>query len=168
MIKKIIVTLMLSLVVALLCACSSVTSDRNAKESSPELQRLCRIDIYSAKDDSFIKSIEDPDLLNQFQKIEDEISELSDFSDNEKIADSLKNYTPFYQIISYKSPAAIYNDGELEKLSTLTIYTDTNVCKIEVAAENVKSFSVSSEYLAFYATLSEENMTFLSSLESVP
>ena len=68
--------------------------------------------------------------------------------------------------MAYKSPVAVYNDGELEKLYTITVYKDTNIIKMEVSEETIKSFPVPSEYLTFYEDVTDEEMEFLMSLTS--
>lgn len=161
--KKIVFTIILSLIIAILSACSSGTTDNNREYTSQKLQHLCRIEIYSAEDDTLINTIEDSDMLSQFN----ELNVVSDFTDNEEeIKNALKDSTPLYRIVTYKSPAAVYNDGELEKLYTITVYKDTNIIKMEVSEETIKSFPVPSEYLTFYEDVTDEEMEFLMSLTS--
>ncbi|MBU5439918.1 hypothetical protein KQI42_18050 [Tissierella sp. MSJ-40] len=162
--KKIVFTIILSLIIAILSACSSGTTDNNREHTSQELQRLCRIEIYSAEDDTLINTIEDSDMLSQFNGLN---NVASDFTDNEEeIKNALKDSTPLYRIVAYKSPVAVYNDGELEKLYTITVYKDTNIIKTEVSEETIKSFPVPSEYLTFYEDVTDEEMEFLMSLTS--
>lgn len=161
--KKIGFTLILFLIITLLCACSTNKADNNHKYTSQELQRLCLIKIYSAKDDTLINTIEDRDILSQFNQLS---NKNLNFTDNEERKNALKGSTPLYVIVAYKSSAAIYNDGNLEKLYTITIYKDINTIKMEISKNAIKSFSVPSEYLTCYQNMTDEKMKFLKSLTS--
>lgn len=160
--KKIDFAIILSLIVTTLCACSLSMTDNNRKHASQKLQRLYRIEVYSAESDTLLNTIEDSKILTQFNALD---SEVSDFFNNEEIKNVLKDATPLYRIVTYKSPAAT-NDTELEKLSTITIYKNTNIIMMEISENNIKSFSVPSEFLIFYENATAEKMEFLKSLAS--
>ena len=72
--------------------------------------------------------------------------------------------SPLYTIISYKTPAAIYGNETLEKLTEITVYDNSNIIKEQVEPENIKGVAISEEYLSFYFTISKEDKTFLLSL----
>lgn len=55
-------------------------------------------------------------------------------------------------------------EKELEENITITLYEDTNIIKMEVSQESIKSFPVPEEFLIFYYEISEEDMSFYRSL----
>lgn len=69
-----------------------------------------------------------------------------------------------YYMISYKYPAARFGKKELEENTTITLYEDKNIIKMEVSGESVKGFLVPEEFLIFYYEVSEEEMNFYRSL----
>lgn len=69
-----------------------------------------------------------------------------------------------YDLISYKYPVARFGGKELEKNTTITLYENTNIVKMTVAEEAIKSLSIPEEFLTFYYELSEEEINFFRSL----
>lgn len=150
------------LLITVLGACS-IDRNKNDKEyTSRELQRLCRIEVYSSEDNSLINTIEDSDILFKFNQWSNEITGLS--GEKNEIKEKLEDSESLYCIAAYKSSAALHKDRELEKNITVTIFKDTNMIKVEISPEAIKSFSVPSEYLIFYEDITDEKMQFLISL----
>jgi hypothetical protein len=159
--KNILVLSFLALVVILL-GYNNLSKISGKETTSQKLQRLSRIEVYSAKDNVLINTFEDRDALLQFDKV---CTDILSVSGNEEDVNTFPgNKLPLYTIITYKKSAAIYSKKELEKSLTLTLYQDSNKIKLEVAPENVKAFSVPDEYLTFYADLSDENLKYLLAL----
>ena len=69
-----------------------------------------------------------------------------------------------YTIVSYKEPAAVYNNGALEKLMEITVYEDSNIIREQVVQESIKGDYIPEEYLIFYSMVSDENKNFILSL----
>lgn len=127
---------------------------------SDDLQRLSRIEIYSSNG-SLINTIEDKNILSQFNKIQgNDIS----YEQESEIKNTINNLTELYTIISYKAPASRWNNGTLEKLMEITIYSDIDMIKEQIAPENIKNFNVSEEFMTFYVSISPEEKEFLLSL----
>lgn len=76
----------------------------------------------------------------------------------------LEDYEPQYIITSFKTPAAIFNDGNLEEISNITIYKDTNMIKMQISPDTIKGYRVPSEYLTNYFEITDEVRDFLISL----
>ncbi|SEM71548.1 hypothetical protein [Hydrogenoanaerobacterium saccharovorans] len=160
--SKKIIFIMSLLLITVLGACSIDTTKNDKEYTSQELQRLCRIEVYSSEDNSLINTIEDSDILFKFNQWSSEITGLS--GEKNEIKEKLEDSESLYCIAAYKSPAALHKDGELEKNITVTIFKDTNMIKVEISPEAIKSFSVPSEYLTFYEDITDEKMQFLISL----
>ncbi|QUH19967.1 hypothetical protein [Alkaliphilus sp. B6464] len=161
--KKIIITIALSLI-TILSGCSIGTTTNDKEYTSQDLQRLSCIEVYSAEDNVLINTIEDSEVLFQFNELDSEVSGFA--GKGKEIEKMLEDSIPMYKIVIYKTPAATYNDGKLEKIVTITTYKDINMIKTEVSAETIKSFSVPSKYLTFYEDITDEKMEFLVSLAS--
>ena len=144
--------------VLLLVGCNA---DKNSAEK--DLQRLSLIEVYSS-DGKLINSVEDIDTLYQFENLEYiDITE-DTTSEQTELENMIGELSPLYTIISYKTPAAIYGNETLEKLTEITVYDNSNIIKEQVEPENIKGVAISEEYLSFYFTISEEDKTFLLSL----
>lgn len=132
----------------------------NSVNNSEDLQRLSRIEIYSS-DGSLINAIEDKNILSQFNKIQgNDIP----YEQEDEIKNTINNLSVLYTIISYKTPASHWNNGTLEKSMEITIYSDVDTIKEQVAPENIKGFHVPEEFMTFYVTISPEEKEFLLSL----
>lgn len=165
MIKKNILMIALLLLAVTLAGCSIGTAASTKKHSSKGPENLSRIEVYSAKDNVLINTIEDSKMLLQFNELYKGVSDFAGRTDSDLEAKkNLGDSIPLYRIVTYKSSAALYNDGKSEKLTTITIYKGTNITKMEVSPKAIKSFSVPSEYLTFYETISDTKMKFLMSL----
>lgn len=156
--RKLYFLALCSITILLLSGC-------NADKNSPEKdsRQLSLIQIYSSEGE-LINSIEDVDVLYQFSHLDyTDISANTD-SEQTELKNMTKELSALYTIISYKTPAAIYSDETLEKLTEITVYENSNIMKEQVAPENIKGMSISEEYLIFYYTVSEDDKTFLLSL----
>ena len=146
-----------------LCICAGCSIQQGGKYTLEELDNLAEIRIYSAENDELIKTISDEEQLYRYNQcsnfdgsyIEERQSEL------EKDLEGAKEQ---YYLISYKYPVARFGNKELEENTTITLYEDTNIIKMTVAEESIKTFSVPEEFLIFYYEISEEEMDFYRSL----
>ena len=158
--RKIIIVLVLLLSFAMLGGCS--------KEKTGNLQQIKQIEVYNAEDNKLIKTIDDEETLIQFNRntaFEEELENVDEDTDKQaEIRKELEDYEPQYIIISYKKPAALNNDGTLEKISEITVYRDTNMIMEQISSDTVKSLSIPSESLTFYYEISDERRDFLISL----
>lgn len=144
-----------------LTGCSEVR-----EEDEMELQRLAQIEVYS-KGGDLINIITDEDILYQFSHLES-MSGLDDSgifddmdSSQDGLADRVDETAVLYRMVSYKTPAAVLNDGKLEKETEITIYEDSDIVKEQIMPEAVKGMNVLEEYLTFYNLVSEEDKEFL-------
>ncbi len=156
------IVLLSALVLCILTGCSA---RQDKKYSMEELDNLAKIEIYSAKDNELIKTIEDEETLYQYNQhgfFDD--SEIEEHQ--EELEKSLEGAREQYYFISYKYPAAKFGSREPEENVTLTFYENSNTVKMTVSEEAVKNISLPQEFLTFYYELSEEEMEFYQSLIS--
>lgn len=146
-----------------LCICAGCSARQGKKYTREELDNLAEIKIYSAEDHELIKTISDEEQLYQYN-----LCMLFEDSDIEERQDELEKdlaeAKEQYDLISYKYPVARFGEKELEKNTTITLYENTNIVKMTVAEEAIKSLSIPEEFLTFYYELSEEEINFLHSL----
>ncbi len=132
-------------------------------DAEHETQQLAQIEVY-AGDGNLLSTVSDQDVLQQFSELHDtEILPDAD-SEQSELEEELEDCGVLYKIVSYKEPAAVINDGSLEKLAELTVYEGSNIVHERVAPENVKAAQISEEYLGFYMTISDEDKDFILSL----
>jgi hypothetical protein len=173
--KKYIIWLLTAFIAITLVGCSEVISFEASTDdnTTDNLQRLSCIKIYSATNQTLINTIEDKDILIKFIQnttfAEQWTNTGTDDSidQQEKIRQKLEDYEPQYIITSYKTPAAIINDGNLEKISDITIYKDTNIIKMQISPDTIKAYRIPSEYLTDYFEITDEVRDFLISLTGV-
>lgn len=146
-----------------LCICAGCSARQGKKYTREELDNLAEIKIYSAEDHELIKTISDEEQLYQYN-----LCMLFEDSDIEERQDELEKdlaeAKEQYDLISYKYPVARFGEKELEKNTTITLYENTNIVKMTVAEEAIKSLSIPEEFLTFYYELSEEEINFFRSL----
>lgn len=156
--KKIILKISI-LTMFLLCICAGCPAGQGEKYTAEDLGNLAEIRIYSAENDTLIKTIIDEEQLYQYNQCP-----FPDDSDTEEHQNKLKEMSEGareqYYLISYKYPVARFGEKELEENTTITLYKNTNIIKMTVAEENIKAFSIPEEFLTFYYELSEEDMDF--------
>ena len=160
--KKRTYMLALSLLPVLFLAGCALNKDSKEKD----LQRLSQIEIYSG-DGELVNTIEDENILYQFRQLDDRDTSFESDSEQEELKNTAESLAVLYTIISYKKPAAVYNDGALEKEMEITVYENSNIIKEQISPDNIKGTSVPEEYLTFYGTVSEEDREFLLSLGEV-
>lgn len=146
-----------------LCICAGCSAGQGQKYTREDLDNLAEIKIYAAKDHELIKTIIDEEQLYQYnQCMFFEDSDIEERQDElEKDLDEAKEQ---YDLISYKYPVARFGGKELEENTTITLYENTNIVKMTVAEESIKSLSIPEEFLTFYYELSEEEINFFRSL----
>lgn len=170
MTKKLIVTLVLLLQFSVFSGCAAETSANGSKDIKKN-QRLACIEVYSANDRTLLTTIQDKESLAAFDENTSFTGEWdetydadNDMDQQAKIQKKLENYESQYLFISYQTPAAIHNDGTLEKVLEITTFKDTNIVKVQISPDTVKNLSIPSEYLTFYLEASDEEMAYLHSL----
>lgn len=133
-------------------------------DSGKDLQRLCLVEVYGT-DGELIKAVEDEDSLRAFNECNLDSGAL-DFDEEQqaKLADEAGKHEILYTFVSYKTPAALWNDGKPEKLKETVLYKDTGIVKEQIAPETVKSMSVPARYLTFYYTVSEKQQELYRSI----
>lgn len=82
----------------------------------------------------------------------------------EELKKDLEGAEEQYYLTAYKYPVARFGAKEPEENHTVTLYEDTNIIKMTVAEEAIKSFSLPEEFLTFYYEMPEEEMEFFRSL----
>lgn len=123
---------------------------------------LAKIEIYSAQNNELIKTIDSEKILNDYNN---KLSLFEDYEeDQESLKDRLQDSKEQYKFISYKFPVAKFGSKDLEENFTITLYENSNIIKMNVSDESIKSFSLPKEYLTFYYTISNEELEFLNSL----
>jgi len=127
--KRIIFIVVAISILALLGGCTiGVQSEDNSGYTAKDLQRCALIEVYSAEDQKLICEIEDSTILAEFNQnvaFAEDILTLDDdeyFGKMEDIKQKLEEYEPQFTIVSYKTPASKNNDGNLEKISEITVY----------------------------------------------
>ena len=148
-----------------LCICAGCSAQQGKKYTLEELDNLAEIKIYSAENNELIETISDEEQLYQYNQC----SLSFDNSDIEERQDELKKdlegRKEQYYLVSYKYPVARFGGKELEENNIITLYENTNIIKMTVAEESIKTFSIPEEFLTFYYELSEEEMNFYRSLD---
>ena len=84
-------------------------------------------------------------------------------SDVDPTGKDLEGREPLFTIAAMKEPAALINNGEMEKTFTITVYEGTDVVKMVVMPQ-IKNIALSEEFLTFYFEVPEEDMEFFLSL----
>ena len=128
-----------------------------------DLQGLSQIEIYSS-DGHLVNTVLDEEILSQFNDIN--YTDIPSDTDEEMDAleSKIGDLNVICTIISYKTPAAAWHDGSLEKLMELTVYEDSNIIKEQIVPETIKGGYVPKEFLIFYVTVSDEDKNFILSL----
>lgn len=168
MTKKLIMVLVLLLLSSLFSGCVAISSANGTKSNTTD-KCLASIEVYSAANQTLVTTIQDEESLVTFNENTSLTEKLDDMDENymelqEKLRKESEKYEAQYIFISYRTPAAIFNDDTLEKELEITTYKDTNIVKVQISPENVKNFSVPSEYLTFYLEISDEVIAYLYSL----
>lgn len=157
--KSIILFILMGILTAIgLAGCGIDRGDRGK-----DLQGLSQIEVYSS-DGHLVNTILDEEILSQFNDLD--YTDISSDTDGEMDAleSTMGDLNVLCTIISYKTPAAAYHDGSLEKLMELTVYEDSNIIKEQIAPETIKGGYVPEEFLTFYVTVSDEDKNFILSL----
>lgn len=157
--KKLICFLLAGILSAIALAGCSMGGG-NAGE---DLQRLSQIEVYSS-DGSLLNTVLDQDILNKFNSLNGTDVPSETDSEEDKLVNEIESLAVLYTIIPYKMPAAVHNDGTLEKLMEMTVYEDSNIIKEQIAPENIKGTYIPEEYLTFYVAVSDKDKKFILSL----
>lgn len=142
--------------------CFSGCRQNDSSYSKEDLQRLTQLEVYKS-DGTLLSTITDTDILYQFNNTLNDI-ELPEYVSENKETETMKALVPSYIIISYKTPASIITNGELEKSTELTLFDNSNIIKEYIAPENIKNMPISPEDLTYYPTASDEQIQFFLSL----
>lgn len=149
----------------LLTGCSIFTTDKGYTRE--ELDNLAKLEVYEAGSDKLLRTIEDEEILYQYnQAAKDSVYVFAeDWEQKEKdLREGAENAGASYYIVAYKYPAAKFGNKEPKKYTTIMLYQDTNVAKMVLDAGNVKSIALPEELLTFYYEMSEEESAFYESL----
>ncbi len=123
---------------------------------------LAKIEIYSTQNNELIKTIDNKKILNEYTK---KLSFFEDYEENqENLKESIQKLKERYKFTSYKFPVAKLGSKELEENMTITLYENSNIIKMTVSNESIKSFSLPENFLTFYYNISNEELQFLISL----
>ncbi|WP_085833312.1 hypothetical protein [Clostridium merdae] len=174
--KRVAITALSTLILVVFCGCSVITAFSTATSSHQESSsyeepakqeedsyQLAKVEVYSAKDDRLIKTIDDSELLSKLSE-ENEVAD-----DADKLMQSTpENGVPLYNFVAYKVPVAKITNQKAEKIFTITIFENSNLIRTEVASEAIKSFPIPSQYLTFYEEVSKEKINFFLSLAKEP
>ncbi len=157
--KKVICFLLMGILVTIGLAGCGVNQGGRGKD----LQGLSQIEIYSS-DGHLVNTVLDEEILSQFNDIN--YTDIPSDTDEEMDAleSKIGDLNVICTIISYKTPAAAWHDGSLEKLMELTVYEDSNIIKEQIVPETIKGGYVPKEFLIFYVTVSDEDKNFILSL----
>lgn len=128
-----------------------------------ELRRLALLELYTA-DGQLLRSVDDPDTLREFNRLVSTEIEAQDRQPQLAEPAQADGLCPLYTLVTYKTPAAVYPDGTLEKELELTLYRGSNLVREQIAPSNVRNFPVPEEYLTFYSTASDECIAFVQTL----
>ena len=163
--KKVFLTIIAISVLLCGCEADNKNTDVSERKYTEESDNLAQIEIYGAENNELIKTISDEEMLYQYnQRIGECIDDNSDVSDltgqQEELKKSMEGLEEQYCFITYKYPAAMLHDRELEKNMTITFYEDSDIIKITVSQESVKGAYVPQEFLEFYYRVSDEDMEF--------
>ena len=146
--------------------------------------QMAKLEIYEAESGVLLKTIEDEEILHQYNQVlsgsedrvyssweeeyEDEYEEYEAYEAYEEKTKELKETAEAagesVEIIAYKDPAARFGSKELEKNHTITLYRDSNIAKMTVAEESIKNISLPEEFVTFYFEMLEEEMRFYEGL----
>jgi len=161
------------------CVLAGCGAPGEKKYTDEQLNYLAKLEVYEAKSDALLKTIEDEEALYQYnyaQTFSGSWDEELDFEEEEaydayekrweEMKETAENAQETYYIVEYKYPAAIFSDGKPEKTLTLTLYEDTDIAKMEVAQESIKNTFVPEEFRTFYYEMAEEEREFYASLVS--
>lgn len=133
---------------------------RNFEEK--ETLHTARLEVYEADGTTLINTVEDEEAVARFEAggwgQEDGIS-----SDVDPAGKDLEGREPLFMIAAMKEPAALINNGKMEKTFTITVYEGTDVVKMVVMPQ-IKNIALSEEFLTFYFEVPEEDMEFFLSL----
>lgn len=151
------------LAVLVLCICAGCSAEQGPKYTREELDNLAEIRIYSAENNELIKTISDEEQLYQYNQCP--VFDDSDIVERqEELQKDLEGAEEQYILTAYKYPVARFGKKEPEENHTITIYEDTDIIKMTVADEDIKSFSLPEEFLTFYYEMPEEEMAFFRAL----
>lgn len=160
--RKLNLKLMIMLVSGFLLftGCSAQQEGSYTRE---QLGNLAKIEIYTAKDDTLLKTITDEETIYRYNQCE--LFENLDIEERqEELKESAENTAEAYYFVSYKYSAARFSRQETEKNTTITLYENSNMVKMTVSEDSIKAFSLPQEFLTFYYEVSDEDMAFYHSL----
>lgn len=143
--------------------CAGCSRQQKGKYTAEELDNLAEIRIFSAENNELIKTIDDEELLYQYNQ-----SVFSDDAYTEEqeaeLKKKLEGAKEKYCFISFKYPVSRFGGKELEENTVITLFENTNIIKMEVSEASMKGAPIPDEFLVFYYEASEEEMDFYYSL----
>ncbi len=149
------------LLLAMLGIAACLDGCRNFEEK--ETLHTARLEVYEEDGTTLINTVEDEEAVARFEAggwgQEAGIS-----SDVDPTGKDLEGREPLFTIAAMKEPAALINNGKMEKTFTITVYEGTDVVKMMVMPQIVENIGLSEEFLTFYFEVPEEDMEFFLSL----
>lgn len=159
------------LIASLLGGCSAKSNQEN--DSQENHQSLARVEIYTGDEETLLKTIEDKDLLKQFNEkialddwLDMDTKDLSSSTESKKSSESDSAAVPEYFFVLYKPAVAKISDGSPERILEITTFQDSNVVKMQIPSQVIKNLPVPEDYLTFHPQLPEKTLSYLRSLVS--
>jgi len=137
---------MVILALLLLAGCSSSGFDK-----SEAAEKKCKMEIYSAQDDTLLNTVDDQEQLKQLLAI-----------DTWETADEKsEGLTPEYKLCVYQEKTLLAgqspdDERDYELIETLTTFRDSTYVEAEFSPEVIKNMKLSEEYLTFYYLMPEK------------
>lgn len=156
MLKK---TMVLLTIITITICCAGCSTSQTTDIEQSNNQQYAKVEVYSATDNSLIKTIEDEKLLDEF--VTNISIDEKDLSENEQAPE---NAEAKYKYVVYKKPVAVTGSNDLEEVMSFTTYTDSNFVLEQVAPDVVKNMPLSKDTLSFGMKLSDEAIDYLNDL----
>jgi len=130
---------MIILALMLLAGCSSNVSDKGEAA-----EKKCRLEIYSAQDDTLLNTIDDQEQLKQLLAIDSW----------EEAGEKPEGLTPEYKLCVYQEKTLLAgqspdDERDYELIETLTTFGDNTYVEVEFSPDVIKNMELSEDYLTF-------------------
>lgn len=159
--KRAVCFVIIGMMAFLLAGCGSGSESGYTRE---DLNDLARLELYEAESGMLLKTIEDEEILYQYCQAEVMSEDAYDAEKEKSLREAAENAGASYYLEVYQYPAAKFGDKEPKKISTTTLYGDTNIAKLVVESDAVKNIVLPEELLTFYYEMSEEESGFYETL----
>ena len=148
-----------TLFIAGLMFATACGANPSADEQIEAATKQCKIEVFSAQDDSLLTTIDDEDAVSQFT-IKDQWEMVDDLPDD---------LVPQYQLIVYQQKTLLAGEDpdkerEYEAIEYLTTYQDTSYIEEQISPDVVKNIKVPQEFLTQYYLAPDETIGNLEQL----